>query len=421
MKLQNITTAWFVAALVLLISVWATIFYFALLNEIYDSIDDGLDNQKQLIIQRAAFDSTVLQHSEFRESGYSIKQVSPAAGINFTDRYVDTSLYMQNEDDNEPVRMLTTMFRQNGAYYQLQVITSMVEEDDLVAQLLYSLLWLFFGLVLSIILLNKFLLGRIWKPFYHLLQQLKKYQLDAQSNINTAPTGIEEFRLLNENITALLHRNKLAYNSQKQFIENAAHELQTPLAISINKLESLADRGHMNEEELQLLGSALDHLERMTRLNRSLLLLSRIENKQFNDTETVDINGLVRQLVEDFSDQAQFSNITIAITDEAPCVVHINRGLATILFTNLIKNALVHNHAGGSVHIRIGAKKVVVENTGDDTPLDTTLLFARFYKKNPSAASTGLGLAILKAIADLHGYTIQYSYTGLHVFTIQLK
>lgn len=421
MKLQNITTAWFVAALVLLISVWATIFYFALLNEIYDSIDDGLDNQKQLIIQRAAFDSTVLQHSAFRESGYSIKQVSPAAGINFTDRYVDTSLYMQNEDDNEPVRMLTTMFRQNGGYYQLQVITSMVEEDDLVAQLLYSLLWLFLGLVLSIILLNKFLLGRIWKPFYHLLQQLKKYQLDAQSNINTAPTRIEEFRLLNENITALLHRNKLAYNSQKQFIENAAHELQTPLAISINKLESLAERGSLNEDELKLLGCALDHLERMTRLNRSLLLLSRIENKQFSDTEAVDINGLVRQLVDDFSDQAQFSNITITITDEAPCVVHINRGLATILFTNLIKNALVHNHAGGSVHIRTGNKKVVVENTGDDTPLDTTLLFARFYKKNPSAASTGLGLAILKAIADLHGYTIQYLYTGLHVFTIQLK
>jgi signal transduction histidine kinase len=421
MKLQHLTTFWFVAALVLLISIWAAIFYFALLNEIYDSIDDGLDNQKQLIIQRASFDSTVLLHDDFAESGYAIKQLPAAAGINFTDRYADTTMYMQNEDDHEPVRLLTTAFRQGNRYYQLQIATSMVEEDDLVAELLYSLLWLFFGLVCSIILLNKLLLGRIWQPFYYLLGQLKHYKLDAQPGIRVKQTRIEEFRLLNENITNLLNRNRETFNSQKQFIENASHELQTPLAISITKLETLAERGHLSEAEMELLGTALDHLERMARLNRSLLLLSRIENKQFADTTAININDLVKKLAEDFSDQLQFSNISIAVTESEECTLHMNPDLAVVMLTNLIKNAIVHNHPGGSVHISIGANRVVVENTADDTALDTTNLFSRFYKKKPSSSSTGLGLAIIKAITDMHGYTLAYTFTGKHVFTLVLQ
>lgn len=420
MKLQTITTYWFVAALLLLISLWAAIFYFALLDEIYDSIDDGLENQKQLIIQKASSDSSVFSRDDFAESNYIIKQLTATEGLNFYDRYIDTTMYMQNEDDYEPVRLLTTVFTHNNKYYQLQVATSMVEEDDLIAELLYSLLWLFLGLVLSIILLNKLLLGRIWNSFYHLLHQLRNYKLDSQEVIKVKDSRIEEFQLLNENIKALLKRTKETFNSQKQFIENASHELQTPLAISINKLETLAEKNNLSAEDMQLLSGALDNLDRMTRLNRSLLLLTRIENKQFPDTELVDLSLIVQKLAEDFSDQADFSDIHISVKEQQPCTIKMNQDLATIMISNLIKNAIVHNYKGGTIDIKIDAQSLLIENTGDHKPLDEATIFTRFYKQHPSSSSTGLGLAIVKAIADMYGYKIDYNFSGnKHQFILQ--
>jgi len=421
MKLQHITTTWFVAALILLISIWATVFYFAILDEIYDSIDDGLDNQKQLIIARAAADSSILAHADFGESGYAIRLTTPEAGRNAYDRYTDTSMYMQNEDDYEPVRLLTTVFRQGAHFYELQVATSMVEEDDLLKELLYSLLWLFLGLVLSLVLLNKLLLGRIWKPFYALMGGLRKYRIDQQEDIGRVKTRIDEFNLLQENIDALLKRARDAYKSQKQFLENASHELQTPLAISINKLEALAESGQLSEPSLQLLGSALDNLERMTRLNRSLLLLSRIENRQFANKEIVVLNDLVKKLAEDFSDQLEFRNITLTIEETQPCTVQMHPDLALIVLTNLVKNAIVHNHTGGQILIRLAEGQLSISNTGRAAALDAGAVFARFSKQDPSSASTGLGMAIVKAITDLYGHSIQYSFTGEHVFTLRFS
>ncbi len=419
MKLQNITASWFVAALLLLISIWAAIFYYAMLDEIYDSIDDGLDNQKQLIIQRAISDTSIFLNTDFNEGGYTINEIPAAGGIEFVDEYIDTTMYMLNEDDFEPVRLLTTVFTHRGKYYKLKVATSMVEEDDLVAELLYSLLWLSLGLILSILILNKILLARIWKSFYRLLDQLKRFKLDSQDEISFSKTRIEEFRLLNESIRTLLERNKATFNSQKQFIENAAHELQTPLAISINKLEALAGKNRFTPEEYHLLEGALDNLERMTRLNKALLLLTRIENKQYAQVEPINMNRLIRKLSEDFSEQAGFSEISIEINDHDESIIKMDPNLADIMISNLVRNAVIHNKPGGFLHINIHKEMIIFENTGDNEPLDPEIIFTRFYKKHPSSSSTGLGLSILRAIANLHGFTVQYEFNGNHRFLLK--
>src|SRR5690606_12062699 len=146
-------------------------------------------------------------------------------------------MYMQNEKDYEPVRLLVTAFEHRGEYYELQVITSMVEEDDLIEDLLYSLLVLFLGLATSMVILNNFLLKKVWQPFYFLLDRLQNFRLDDPKPFPATDSKIEEFRLLDGSLRKLLEKNIQTFNDQKQFIENAAHELQTPLAISLNKLE----------------------------------------------------------------------------------------------------------------------------------------------------------------------------------------
>jgi len=418
MKVLNYTTSYLAVVLLLLITIWATIFYFAMLDEIYDSIDDGLDNQKGLIIQKAAFDSTVLNRQQFDEGDYAIKPIDSVSAIQFTEVYQDTLMFMQNEKEYEPVRMLKTVFRQGNQYYQMQVITSMVEEDDLIKQLFYALLWLYTGLLISILLVNNLLLKRIWKPFYHLLKQVQHFRLEKGFNISHQKTKIDEFRLLQQSIEKMLQHNIDTYTSQKQFIENASHELQTPLAIAINKLEALAESPSLNEKEATLLGNALQQLQRLTRLNKSLLLLSRIENRQFAETETIDMAKVVKKTVDDMSDQLAFYNIKVVWVEDEKVELQMHPGLATIMVTNLLKNAIVHNQKDGFIQITINRQALVIANSGNGKVPDPQKLFTRFNPGASSENSTGLGLAIVKAITDLYHFNIQYSYQQKHILTI---
>jgi signal transduction histidine kinase len=418
MKLLNYTSTYFSIILFIVITAWAAIFYYAILDEIYDSIDDGLDNQKGLVIEKAAMDSSVLQKSGFDETGYAIREVQPDAALAFHDHYSDTMMFMQNEQSDEPVRLLTTVFLKNGKYYQLQVATSMVEEDDLVKQIFYAVTWLYLGLVISIIVFNNFLLKKVWRPFYHLMRQLKKFRVDQPTAVTRVKTNVDEFKLLDDTVQRLIARNVEVFNSQKMFIENAAHELQTPLAISINKLEALS-QGNFSGEQFALLSSALDNLERLKNLNKSLLLLSRIENKQFADETSVNCNELIKKLLADFEDQADFRSVKLEFEEDAICFLPMNKDLALILFTNLVKNAILHSEEGGFVKVLINQERIIFENSGKQEALDPSRLFQRFNNDKSSRASTGLGLAIVRAICDMYHFDLNYQYTGRHIFSIR--
>jgi signal transduction histidine kinase len=294
----------------------------------------------------------------------------------------------------------------------------MVEEDDLISELLSALIMLYIGLVITLIIVNNFVLQRTWRPFYRLLEQLSKFRLERPSAISREDTRVEEFRLLQDTIQKVLQSNINSYSSQKQFIENAAHELQTPLAISINKLEAIASSEQLSENETTLLSGALDNLDRLSRLNRSLLLLTRIENRQYNSGEDINMNELTHKLVDDFSELRLFRNIDLAINEEADCVITINQDLAAMLLTNLIKNAIIHTNQGGRATITIRSRSWSLSNTSDGTALDQEQIFTRFYKQDASSSSTGLGLSIASAIADLYGFRIAYTHEGMHCFTI---
>jgi signal transduction histidine kinase len=421
MKLLNYTTCYFAGILLLAITVWAALFYYNMLDEIYDSMDDGLENQKMLVIRKAARDSTVLNQRNFEEGYYAIKEVAWAQARNQKDVYRDTLMYMLNEKDFEPVRMLKTAFRQDNKYYEMRVITSMVEEDDLREDLLYALLWLYVGLITSILALNNVLLKRIWQPFYFLLQRLQQFRLEDSRPFDPVRTHIDEFRLLNTTVEKLLQSNINSYVSQKNFIENASHELQTPLAISLNKLELLAESNHLSPDQMAQIEGVMHHLERMKRLNKSLLLLSKIENNQFEAVEEVNINELLKKILNDFSDQAAFRQIETDYQEKGACRQKVNADLATIMLTNLVKNAILHNQPGGAVRVVLRKESLSIENTGQQKPLNQQKLFTRFYKDSASPGSTGLGLAIVKAIADSYSFRITYEYRQKHLWTLHFK
>jgi signal transduction histidine kinase len=421
MKLLNHTLKYLSIALFVIISVWAAIFYINMLDEVYDSLDDGLDNYKILIIKRAGEDSSIVTKNNFAESNYEIREIPANAALTLRDSHRDTLMYTLNEQDFEPFRMLTSAFALQGRYYELKVISSMVEEDDLIEDLLYSLIWLYVALIVSIVVVNNFLLRKTWKPFYALLEQLKQFKLGKSHVIQPADTPVREFNELNEAVGLLISRSLEAYNGQKQFIENASHELQTPLAISINKLELLSEKEGLEETHLIAIGQVIQTLERLTRLNKSLLLLSKIENKQFQQNEEVDINAVFTSLIHEFTDFADYKNVRITLEENGSLKAGMNKNLAEIFITNFIKNAIVHNRLNGLVRITINPSSFSIYNTGTDTALDQEKVFQRFQKNSDEKNTTGLGLAIVKAIGDLYKLSIGYHFENGHHMTVSFK
>ena len=421
MRLLNQSLIYLSVPLLLIVSIWSVIFYINMLDEISDSIDDGLDNSKLLIIQRAASDSTILQKNNFNESNYAIQEIAKASAITIRDIYTDTTLYMQDENDREPVRMLSTAFELKGKFYRLQVISSMVEEDDLIEDLFWSVVWLYLVMLTAMLFINKIALQKLWKPFYEILQQLKTFRLDSNEKAPGIKTNIKEFKALKTAVNTLTRHSIETYTHQKQFTENAAHELQTPLAIAAGKLELLLEKDDIKDTHAADIAQVLQIIERLARLNKSLLLLTKIENKQYTANQTISINKTVHQCINDLEDFIAYKNVNISFRETAQAEVEMDMALASILISNLIKNAVFHNTPNGLITIDVTQKIFTISNTGNEKALDPEKIFNRFYKHSAEQTSTGLGLAVVKAICTLYGFGLSYHYNNTHCFEIRFK
>lgn len=423
MKLLNQSIKYLSVSILFILSLWAVVFYFNMLREIKESVDEGLENYKRQIIYNAKTDSTLLAKKDFDEGLFTVLEISESQAKLAKDSYADTLLYMQDADDEqpelEPVRMLTTAFEANGRYYELVIITSMVEEDDLIEELLWEALWLYLILVASIIVINNFVLQRLWKPFYDFLSQLKSYRLGSSRNLPEVKTQIKEFMDLQAAVNALLQHTLETYEQQNQFIGNASHELQTPLAIATNKLELLIEKGELQNSQAESIAEVMNIIGRLVRLNKSLLFLTKIENKQFLNNQTVSINDLVRQTAADLEEMAEFNQVQISVEETTNLAVEMDASLANTVVSNLLGNAIFHNMPNGTVTIAIAENTVRVCNTGKSGPLDAQKIFTRFYKSESGQSGTGLGLAIVKAICGLYGYSVSYRFEdGLHCFEL---
>lgn len=426
MKLLNKSLIYLSVSLFFIIGLWSVIFYFNILNEIKESIDEGLDNYKRQIIYQAEKDTTILNKNTFDEGFFAAQEISQTQAILIKDTYIDTLMYMQDADDEdlelEPVRMLTSAFEHNGHYYKLSIINSMVEEDDLVTELLKDAFGLYLVLIAFIILINNFVLQRLWQPFYSFLNQLKNYRVGNSKHFPEVKTETKEFSDLQNAVTILLQHNIEIYEQQKQFIGNASHELQTPLAIAITKLELLIEKGNLQNEQAESIAEIMSIVDRLVRLNKSLLLLTKIENKQFLDNQTVSFNEVVKQSINDLEEIAEYKAVKISVSETAELTTHMDVSLANVVVSNLLRNAIFHNFSNGIVLIDISEKSIKISNTGINAPINEQQLFARFYKSENNNNGTGLGLAIAKAICDMYEFHISYRFeNSLHCFKIWLK
>jgi len=419
MELINHTLLLLSVILFTTIGLWALLFNSQLLKQVKTTIDQGLENYKIVVIDNLKDDSLIVQQDEFLDNNYIVKRVGEDYALQIRDSYKDTLIFSNLKNSSYQVRLLTTAFiASDGNYYEMKVISHELDKGNLIRKIVISLLLLFLFLFVSTILMNNLVLKNIWKPFYQVLNYLKDFRLDKSTYRELSETHIKEFSLLNESIQNLLKANVDIFNSQKQFIENAAHELQTPLAIGMNKLELLTGDDNLSAKQIKNIGEITEAFERLSGLNKSLLLLSKIENEQFVSEETVDFDEIFTRIIKDFSDYADYQKIKLGYQKEGKWLFNMNKNLAEMLVLNLVKNAIFHNNQGGEVIIQLTSSYFSIENTSDKPLISSDILFMRFSKNSTSKGSTGLGLAIVKAIADVSGLKISYSYESRHIFMV---
>ncbi len=408
-------------ALLILFSVWASLFYFIIIEEISDETDDSLEDYSEYIIIGALTGKPLPSENNGSNNSYIIKEVSPEYSMqNPAIRYYEEMIYIEAKKETEPARILKTIFRDaENKCYELTVSTPTIEKQDLQETILWWIVFLYVSLLLLIIGINMWILHRSFKPLYVLLKWLDDFGVEKKIRVLDNSTKITEFRKLNEAMIRAAYRNIETYEQQKSFIEHASHELQTPLAVCLNKLELLMDDPDLNENQLNEIYNTIQSLNYIIKLNKTLLLLTKIENNQFPDQKRITVNDLVKKIQEDYSEVYAQRNISVVIQEDSVLKTDMNEILASILFGNLMKNAYLHNIDDGSIQIRITSSSFIISNTGTLEALDSKLIFNRFYQGAKKDGSTGLGLALSKTICKLYGIDIKYHFdTPKHIFTL---
>lgn len=360
-------------------------------------------------------DLAVLDKLSYNMSIRQVQEVYPDKA------YQTIEVYDSAEQEIHPFRQLSTRVDIKQKPYLLTVQISLFDTEDLLFAIGSVQVISIILLVTGLGFINRSLSKRLWKPFYKTLDQLKAYQVDRNEPFEIVETKITEFDDLNHTVKQLTDRNRSVYIQQKEFIENASHELQTPIAIFQSKLDNLMQSASLQASDASTLSELEQTAQRMARLNKNLLLLSKIDNDQFRNTETIDVAKVLHGIVENVKHVADAENISISLRSE-PITIEANKTLIEILLTNLLHNAVRHNQPGGSLMIELRNSKLVISNSGTPLKMDPEKIFERFSKEGATENNTGLGLAIVKKICTVSGYQIDYQYHNeLHVFTVFLK
>ena len=333
-----------------------------------------------------------------------------------------TQLPFYNNAEREMIeyRVLLRDIKIQGHPFILFTKVSLIETEDLLKTLLYQYMLIMGALFISLTLILRVISKRLWSPFNDTLRLIEQFTLDEGKVPPFGDTGINEFFQLNQKLTHLIENNIRIYKLQKEFTENASHELQTPLAVFQTKLDLLLQQENLTEAQANIIQSLYDVSVRLTRLNKNLLLLTKIENRQFKEIQPLSVLELLQKQIPYFSEQISMNGLTLQTEiDASDLIVDANRVLLESLVNNLIVNAIRHNISDGIIFIGLKGRKLIIRNTGVESELNKNEMFHRFGRPSERVKGNGLGLSIIYQICLFHGWKVSYDYQNkMHEFTV---
>ena len=329
------------------------------------------------------------------------------------------SLHLEDKTDDN-FRVLITTININGTPHYFRSIANYEDTKETVSAIAIVTFFFIGTILLGLLLINRYLAKTIWAPFRNTLDRLKNFNLNTQTKIEFEATDTIEFDELNQSLSRLIAHNVSVYKTQKEFTENASHELQTPLAILKNKLDILLQSDDLTEKQYNIAEDMNKALSRSSRINQNLLLLAKIENSQFDNAENIHFDELLQSSVDNLQEHFEQKNILVKMEISKNITVNGNRSLTEILINNLLLNAIRHTSVNGYIVITLKNSIFEVANSGEDK-LDEELLFKRFSKLSANNSGSGLGLAIIKEISKSQNWTVHYRFeNNHHIFSVNI-
>lgn len=346
--------------------------------------------------------------------------ILPDMGVT-KDSIVGTMVEDSTAEEKEPFRIIYAPVQIAGKTYTYTEKIHLLEMERMVFSIAGMFTFILLVLFIGIVWLSKKTASKRWMPFYNTLDQIHEFEIDKSKPPHFIKSDIDEFERLNRSLEALIEKNTAIYKSQREFVENAAHELQTPLALFQNKIDTLFQMD-LNKDQTHVLGTLSRDVAKLNRLNKNLLLLSKMEHEAYLHKSTISVNAHIEKHLDFFTEQADQKQVSISMQISESLQIYGNPVLGEILINNLVLNAIRHNRSGGNIIIRTMPDELLILNTGVPSPLPIEKLFNRFFNGGTSANGTGLGLAIIRKIAEISGWRVSYSfYKGLHSFSVRFQ
>jgi signal transduction histidine kinase len=416
-KLLHKTTSSFLTFAIIILLIAAPVFYFITQWLYIYETDEVLLFHKEAFVNESYKDFTEKDIKAWNKYNHNVMIVRDM-GIT-KDSIFGQMLFDSIANEKEPFRVLYAPVTINGKRYTYTEKINLVEMEGMVINIAAMFLFIIIILLIGIIWISKKSAAKIWKPFYNTLHQIQDFEIDKNKPPHFIATDIDEFNQLNKNLEQLIEKNTAIYKNQREFVENAAHELQTPLALFQTKIDTLLQL-ELNEEQSSVVSSLNNDVSRLNRLNKNLLLLSKIDNGSYVEKSAIILNEYIEKHLDFFTEQAEAKNITISTEFTSTLSVKANPAFTEVLINNLFLNAIRHNKKNGQIIIHIQDNQLTFSNTGQSTSLVIDKLFNRFSKINPSSQGNGLGLAIIKKIVEINQWEIHYTFDNqLHNFSVK--
>lgn len=416
MKLINKTILYYLLISLPLLIIAGFISYFLIQMELRDGADESLQKEKLNAIQLIhSFEKPQNVNLSF-DSLSSIRIAAPgAAGEVFSGK----TIYDKEMEEVVPYRFLKSYYYFNNCNYLITVAKTTIEEDELMEGI-FSTFGIIIGLlVIAFFMVNWLVSKTLWKPFYKTLSELNAYDVKNHEHQQFEKVTIKEFDQLNNALSKMTAKIHSDFLQQKEFTENASHEMQTPLAVVKANLSLLMQSVNLKEEEMNQLQTIENTLKKWSALNKSLILLTKIENNQFRENTLISLREVIAKTVEEYADLIQAKNLQLEMYIRDDFEIQMNSALANILFANLFQNAIRHNREEGSIIVSTKGNTISIVNSGAPLTISEEELFVRFKKNDASKDSLGLGLSIVQSILNYYNFSITYSYSNYsHTFTL---
>jgi signal transduction histidine kinase len=403
MKLITKISRYFFFSSILIFIVISAALYFAIEYSINEETDEQLDS-----ISKRTY--RLLRSGE-------VKSLPPFIEISIVDQtnnareFKDVQIYTIKDEEAEPFRQLTSFINVNGTNYKVISRISLLEKGNLFLSILITTTASIFLFLLILFFTNRKVSKKVLKDFFDTLKKLETFSIKNEDRLKLSKSTIEEFEQLNRKLLFLSEKASSEYRSLKEFSEEMNHEIQTPITVVKSKLELMLQTSDLSEENISLLNTALKNLSKLERINRSILLLNKLEHKDLFENSDINISEEIKNIFTTYGDFIESKDLSVSLSLNEDMSLNANQSLINILLSNLVSNAIKHNARDGVINIDLKNDELIISNSGQKPKVNTEKYFERFYKESGSTESVGLGLTIAKKICDLYDIEIRNKFS----------